>query len=92
MSGLDRIKYMCTTFDLDYVELTKAVKELYYWQHGDNRSNFSSFLYLIMQKADADNYNKIKKGFPEEAFAFELWNKADNYGEDLFKLFGFKKS
>lgn len=65
-----------------------ARKQLYYWQYGSGRTNFHSILYLLFQKADPTNYNKLKRGFPEEASAYEEWIDAPSQ-DKLFRDWGF---
>ena len=69
------------------MNLENAVRELYFWQYS-NTGCFHNILFDLMQKADTNNYAKLKIAFPEEAEAYYLWCKAGNYGNDLFKQYG----
>ena len=59
--------------------LKNAVKQLYYWQHGS--TCFTANLYSLMQKADAENLARIKKGFPNEFEAWTLWRLSSSQDE-----------
>lgn len=68
-------------------DLEKAVRELYHWQYGDS-DNFHSILYTLFKKADSSNKIKLRRGFPDEAMALELWEIAGDGGNDLFRMYG----
>jgi hypothetical protein len=54
----------------------KACLELHYWQYGESPSNFTSHLFLMFQKADVRNMRRLRRGFPVEAYVYDLWNLA----------------
>jgi hypothetical protein len=56
-------------------EFKNLVRELYFSQTRDN-DNFSSLLFVLFQKADSNNYAKLKKGFPLEELVFRSWRTA----------------
>lgn len=70
--------------------LQQAIQKLYFWQYS-NSGSFHDCLYDLFQKAD--NFNKVKlaEAFPEEFVAITLWNKAGDYGNDLFRERGLMK-
>lgn len=59
-----------------------AVRQLHYWQYGDRADNFSSILYILFQKADADNRSRLALGFPEYHDAWMEWNRTES--QDAF--------
>lgn len=69
-------------------ELVMAVKELYYWQYGNNPSNFASMLFNLIRKSDLNNRYQLSRAFPFETLALGLWNLADDDGKQLFRDFG----
>lgn len=60
-------------FDVQKVQLEKAVRELKNWQDNLFSSNFSAMLYNLICKADIDNKKKLLKGFPARMCAYILW-------------------
>lgn len=58
------------------LDLDKAVKELFYWQFGNNPTNFTARLFDLMTKADLENAARLAKAFPVEAQAYLLWYHA----------------
>ena len=69
--------------------LEQAVKEVYnwHWQYVDG-DNFSSLLIHLFNKADSGNKARLTGAFPEIAEALELWRKAGDEGNDLFREYG----
>ena len=65
----------------------QAVERLWYWQHGDNPTNFTSLLFTLMQKADAENFARLALAFPEESMAYKLWCASESSPE-FFRKFG----
>jgi len=72
-------------------DLKKAVTELYFYEKTRTAGGFMTQLFQLIQKADSDNKARIRMGFPNEVEAMELWNNAENYGDDLFKEYGLMK-
>lgn len=70
--------------------LEKAVVELYYWFYG-NGTNFHSMLYDLIEKADPQNRQNLRCGFPEEVAAFELWAASRN-PDAFFAEYGMSRS
>lgn len=70
--------------------LRKAIRELYFYRNG-TASGFNEQLFDLIKKADLNNKEKIRKGFPSEVAAIDLWNISGNYGDDLFKEYGLLK-
>jgi len=74
--------------DSDADDLAYAIKQLFFWQYNQCKSdNFSSLLYNLFQKADLGNLQKLTRGFPHEAQALKMWKAAPNDIE-FFKSFG----
>ena len=72
-------------------EFREAVMQLFYWQYGSSRDNFSSILYMLMQKADSSNQAKFQRGFPNEFLAWQCWQRSED-PEAFFKEYGFDRS
>ncbi len=71
-----------------------AVRELYYWQHNrQSGDDFNSLIFHLIQKAQStpENMAKLRAGFSNEIEALNAWNKAGNYGDDLFVKHGLIK-
>jgi len=66
--------------------LNEAIRELYFWQHG-NGDNFHSLLYTLIGKADPHNQRQLEMGFPNEVLAWQMWQNAKN-PEAFFKYHG----
>ncbi len=78
--------------DPSKIELTYAVKELFFWQYNRMQGdNFHSLLYNLICKADSKNKLKFWKGFPAEMEAMRLWNAASDQGDELFREYGLMK-
>lgn len=60
------------------VDLTRAIKELYFWQYGSNPTNFTAVLYALISKADMMNLFRLGVAFPAEVEAFRLWQNAQD--------------
>lgn len=69
-------------------ELVNAIRELYFYEVTRTAGGFKTQLFDLIKKADNENKEKIRLGFPNEVEALELWNKAGNMGNDLFKKYG----
>lgn len=63
------------TDDPDYI---LAVQRLYFWQYGQESSNFTSQLYSLFHKADQNNFRRLALGFPMEAAAWKEWYDAES--------------
>ncbi len=60
-----------------FMTLTEAIKELYFWQFGNN-DNFHSLLYRLISKADYGNRLNLSRAFPAEVLAFTLWQDSED--------------
>ena len=80
---------ICGECAIELANLTRAVKELYYWQaHGPEATNFTAILYTLMQKGSHGNRERLGLGFPWELEAWRQWN-ASPTAEEFFAKFGF---
>jgi hypothetical protein len=80
---------MKETNDMVQHNYLQAVRELHFWQYGQNSFNFSSLLYVLMQKADSNNRVKLAIGFPVEYEAFCEWSDAPSQ-DAFFEKYGLK--
>ena len=83
----DNTKWMCDYTDQERYE---AVKAIYYWQYSDDKTNFTSLLISMFQKADPTNLKRLRLGFEIYYQAFQQWKMANDNGNDLFRKYGFK--
>ena len=67
-----------------------AVKEIYFWQYS-NTGCFNQKLFDLYMKADGNNKSRLWLAFPELIEALEDWNKAGDYGKELFIKYGLIK-
>ena len=74
-------------YDLPKEQLAKAFIKLKIWQEEPCASDFTSKLYSLMAKADAENFRKIFNGFPARATAYSLWFWSTDKNQ-LNKYFG----
>ncbi len=81
----------CTTCGEELRLLTRAVKELFYWQYSNATPWFTYLLYDLITHADFHNRARIGVGFPWELEAFTQWESAPDQDE-FFKKFGFTPS
>lgn len=65
--------------------LLEACQKLYWWQFS-NSECFSDLLFLMFQKADPSNYEKLIRGFPDHHYAYQLWYHAPSQ-EEFFNRF-----
>lgn len=49
------------------------VEKLYHWQYGSDKTNFSSQIFSLMGKADAENEVRLYRGFKEYVIVWKLW-------------------
>ncbi len=70
--------------------LKEAIENLYQWQYNRDES-FNCMLYTLFNKADAENYGRLKAIFPVEALALKMLNDSLSNGIDLFKTYGLIK-
>ena len=68
----------------------KAVRELLFWKHhlSLKDASFSIMLYNLIAKADGDNQQKLKQGFPEHWKVYKEWILSEDLGKALFKRYG----
>lgn len=59
------------------LEIEKAVAQLYYWQYS-NTGSFFNQLFDLISKADFDNKENLRKGFPFHVEAYELWMESED--------------
>jgi hypothetical protein len=71
--------------------LTRAVKELFYWQYSTWTPWFHYHLYDLISRADFHNRMRIEVGFPWEMEAFTQWEAAHDCDE-FFRQFGLDRS
>jgi len=69
-------------------EYKEAVFWLFNWQKNRESTSFYSNLFTLMKKADYVNRFKLDQAFPVESLVLHDWEKAGNYGDDLFREFG----
>ena len=67
--------------------LAEAVQELWYWQYGNEPTNFTTLLYKLIAKADMGNKARLAAAFPMEFEAFQEWTEALDAIE-FFKSYG----
>lgn len=79
---------LCTQCAEEMERLVRAVKELYYWQHGSNPTNFTALLYTLFQKGSGGNRERLALGFPWEFEAWKQWN-ASPTEDEFFAKFSF---
>lgn len=72
----------------------QAIQRLYFWRKDICQTNFTSMLYILLNKADDRNKMKIFVGFPEETIAYLLWYTNKEVSEATFfcKWLNFAKS
>jgi len=68
-------------------ELKDTIYRLYYWQEDAYATNFTSLLFMLMQKADSGNFRRLSIGFPLEAEALMLWSASPS-SNDFFEAWG----
>lgn len=85
MEEWKKVAPFVTTF-----ELKEAIRLLFFWQYS-NCQSFHDFIYLLFQKADAGNLAKLKKGFPAEFVAWQLWLYSGDQ-DKFFKKWGFDRA
>jgi len=77
----ERIIIMPSTSEQNYKE---AVRELYFYITDNSASNYSKCLYWLIFKADSENLERIRLGYPDQVKAWENWqNSKDQW--DFFK-------
>lgn len=57
---------------MDKVQLAREIE---HWQNGG--TNFNSLLFTLIQKADHENTEKIRLGFPDHVDALCEWMNSD---------------
>lgn len=67
-------------------DLKEQVIQLYDWQHGG--TSFYCALYSLFQKADSQNQQNLRMGFPLHYMTLQKWNNAGDCGNDLFREYG----
>jgi hypothetical protein len=67
-------------------ELANAVTMLYFWQSSSG-TNFTSLLFVLIQKSDPDNRDRLRLGFPLEVEAIEVWSASPS-SSDFFEAWG----
>lgn len=70
-----------SVYDISKSQLANAFKNLEYWQETPGGTNFSTKLYNLIAKADAENFRKLFKGFPARVTAYILWYQSVNKEE-----------
>lgn len=63
--------------------VSKAEKELYFWQMSSDRSNFSVMLFNLIAKSDTNNIEKLRKSFPDEVEVMLKYQTVEGYWEEL---------
>jgi len=63
----------------------KTVKELKHYLDTPNATNFSAKLFQLIAKADFENLEKIRLGFPDEVKAYEDFMFSEN-AENFFQI------
>lgn len=80
---------LCAECKEELANMTRAVKELYYWQvRGPEATNFTAILYTLIQKGSGGNRERLGLGFPWELEAWRQWMLAPD-AEEFFGRFGF---
>jgi hypothetical protein len=51
----------------------QAKAQLYTWAADDRADNFHSRLYSLIAKADSENKEALRKGFPNEVAVYDEW-------------------
>jgi len=72
-------------------ELKEAVGLLHYWQEDGRANNFTSILFMLMQKSDHSNRYRLRLGFPLEDEALNVWNACPS-ASDFFEAWGIGRS
>lgn len=66
-------------------DLREARKELYFWRRSYSNS-FTNRLFDLIGKADLENRERLRAGFPEILDAYEEWVWAKDESEYLDKI------
>ena len=61
--------------------------KLYHWRYL-NGGNFSDELFTLIAKADSEDIERIRAGFPDHVFTFQYWQTSRSSAQ-FFKPFGF---
>jgi len=69
-------------------DLKRAVGHIYDWQY-NNTGSFFNLLCTLIQKADPQNKEKISQSFPLLVMAMVMWDDAGDFGNELFRRYGF---
>lgn len=62
--------------------LSDAEWKLYYWRHG-TAGSFTTQLFELGCIADSMNFERLRKGFPNEMAVLHRYKNEDGYWEDL---------
>ena len=74
-------------YDVAKGQLANAFKNLKHWQENPGGTDFSTKLYNLIAKADAENFRKLFNGFPVRVTAYILWQWSRDKN-DLQKYIG----
>lgn len=74
---------------MEHSSFSDQMKIFFHWHFKDRGTpSFSDHLYDLMDRADADNFVRLRQGFPLECCIFSLWLNNGNDIRDFFKDFG----
>ncbi len=65
--------------------LQDALNEVFFWQY-ENTDSFKNILFFMFQKADRENFKRLRLGFPFEAQAYTMWYQSESQNK-FFKKY-----
>ena len=70
-------------------EVKDAIKDLWHWQHNNQSYSFTDLLFILFQKADRTNQERLRLGFPAHYIAYNLWYHCLSQ-DQFFEYYGLK--
>jgi len=61
--------------------LIRGMQDLVYWQGGAD--HFNAVIYNLISKADNNNKELLRKGFPYHVLSFEIWQECPSHDDFL---------